>query len=140
MNSRIFNTEFENCMRLLLALERAKQPVTADELVNADFMATYAKHFGFGKEDLHGSSAFVDSIYTQRRAKGHEAIIRLVANGYATVDGKGDEPRFIISDFGTHLSSKFRSPYSKKYRRLVALALTKLRNNEQDIIKLMEEA
>lgn len=59
MSSTIFNSQFENCMRLLVALDKLETAVTATELADADFAATYARHFGLGRTDLHGSTALM---------------------------------------------------------------------------------
>ena len=139
MSSTIFNSQFENCMRLLVALDKFETAGTATELADADFAATYARHFGLGSTDLHGSTAFVNAIYTQRRSKAHEAIQTLVAHGYAYADHAGDVPRFTISESGAHLVSHVSSSYAQHYQRYVAAALVALRNDTLHLIGVKEE-
>jgi len=55
MNDKVFNTEFETSMRLLLLLTLSKKrKLTFDNLVTADFISNYSKEFGLSHNNLHG--------------------------------------------------------------------------------------
>lgn len=138
--NRVFNTNFENAMRLLVALDTLQEPVNEFELVDADFAATYARYFNVGATDLHGLTSFVDSIYTQRRSKAHEALRRLVASGYVTANHDAVRPVFTISGTGHERIKTINSSYASIYKKYVHLALTAIRNGQLQILKNKEES
>lgn len=133
--NRVFNTNFENAMRLLIALDSLQQPVNEFELVDADFAATYARYFNVGATDLHGLTSFVDSIYTQRRSKAHEALRSLVASGYVTANHDAVHPVFTISGTGRERIKTINSSYTSTYKKYVHLALTAIRDGHLRVLK-----
>ena len=79
MNDKVFNTEFEISMRLLLLLTLSKKrKLTFDNLVTADFISNYSKEFGLSHNNLHGENEFSFSEFSARRALSQLAINTLV--------------------------------------------------------------
>ena len=65
MNDKVFNTEFEISMRLLLVLSLSKNnKFTIDKLVTADFISNYSKEFGLSHSNLHGENEFSFSEFS----------------------------------------------------------------------------
>ena len=49
---RLFNSVFENSLRLLVLLDKYDLPQTLDMLYMVDFMPLYSKAFGLGEKNL----------------------------------------------------------------------------------------
>ena len=138
--NRVFNTTFENAMRLLVALDTLQEPVNEFELVDADFAATYARYFNVGATDLHGLTSFVDAVYTQRRKKAHEALRSLVASGYVTANHDAAHPVFTISGTGHERIKTINSKYVNAYKKYVHSALTAIRDGHLQVFMNKEES
>ena len=79
--NRIFNTSFENSLRILILLSHATTSLTVDKITAWDFIAINGKSFGLTNVDLHGDNSFTMCEYTARRELISIAIKELVLRG-----------------------------------------------------------
>ena len=80
---RLFNSTFENSLRLLLLLDEYDMPQTLDMLYAVDFMTIYSEPFGLSEQNLNGDNDLKYSEFASQRDLVKEALKELVLNGTA---------------------------------------------------------
>lgn len=118
MNDKVFNTEFEISMRLLLVLStfRNNKRLTIDRLVTVDFISNYSKEFGLSNSNLHGDNEFSFSEFSARRELAQKAIKQLVLENMVKVSYSSDGFIYSITERGLDLSNSLASDYANEYR------------------------
>lgn len=71
---RIFNSEFENELRLILLIDTFQKPQNADMIYVADFMVTYGHTFGIANQNLNGENMYKFSEFVSRRALVYKSL------------------------------------------------------------------
>lgn len=100
MNDKVFNTEFEISMRLLLVLSLSNNnKFTIDKLVTADFISNYSKEFGLSNSNLHGDNEFSFSEFSARRSLSQQAIKQLVLENLVRVSYSNDGFIYSITEW-----------------------------------------
>ena len=113
---RIYNSGFEIEPRIILIADTYPlSSFTEDLFVAIDFMAVYSGEFIKGAQSLHGDNGFKFSEITARRQSVHEAIKRLVIEGFLVVEIR-DGFKYRISDLGKQYAKSFESTYSQQYK------------------------
>ena len=74
MRNKIFNTPFENMLRILLLSATMKKPANVDRLVALDFICIFGKKCKVLDKNLHGDNEFGFSEFTTKRERISEAI------------------------------------------------------------------
>ena len=59
MMDKLFNSTFENSLRILLLMDEFGKKQNLDMLYVADFMVSYGATFGFSKADLNGDNPVI---------------------------------------------------------------------------------
>lgn len=139
MNDKVFNTEFEISMRLLLLLSLfKKRKLTFDNLVTADFISIYSKEFGLSYSNLHGENEFSFSEFSARRALSQKAIKQLVLEDMIKVSYSNDGFLYSITERGRALSSSLTSDYSTEYKLYAQKAIVYMDSkNEKELLNLI---
>ena len=114
--SRLFNSTFENSLRLLLLLYEYDLPQTLDKLYAVDFMTLYGKTFGLAEKNLNGDNDFQFSEFASQRQLVQEALKELVLNGMAEAVSYKEGLSYIITPEGEDYCESLESEYSKEYR------------------------
>lgn len=138
--NRIFNTSFENSLRILILLSHATTSLTVDKITAWDFIAINGKSFGLTNVDLHGDNSFTMCEYTARRELISIAIKELVLRGLITVEETHNGFCYKINDNGKIIAEQFQTNYANEY----ALAIQKtasfcLEKDERQLIKFIGE-
>lgn len=81
MMNKLFNTVFENSLRVIILLDVFDMPQTIDMLYAIDFMAQYGATFGVSEYELNGNNPFRFSEFAARREIIKEALRQLVLKG-----------------------------------------------------------
>ena len=63
---RVFNSTFENALRIVLLLDAFGTPQNTDMLYATDFIVVYGKTFGLADEDLNGDNQYKFSEFVSR--------------------------------------------------------------------------
>ena len=66
MHDEIFNTTFENMLRVLLLVNTVGQPINSDRIVALDFISIYGKKCKVLDKNLHGDNEFGFSEFTRK--------------------------------------------------------------------------
>ncbi|WP_422385566.1 ABC-three component system middle component 2 [Metamycoplasma hominis] len=64
---KIFNTEFEVSMRILILLDCANNWLSNDKIIYLDFFPLYSKKYEIQDENLNGDCSFMISDLTVQR-------------------------------------------------------------------------
>ena len=113
---RIFNSTFENSLRLLILLDEFDMPQTLDMLYAADFMALYSKAFGLADQNLNGDNDYKFSEFASQRELVKEALKELVLNGTAEAVSYKNGLSYVISTEGEDYCKSLDSDYAREYR------------------------
>ena len=94
---RLFNSTFENSLRLLLLLDEYDMPQTLDMLYAVDFMTIYSEPFGLSEKNLNGDNDLKYSEFASQRDLVKKALKELVLNGTAEAVSYKDGLSYIIT-------------------------------------------
>lgn len=114
---KIFNSDFEMKLRVLLLLSQTKRALSREEIVNFDFITIYSADFGVGEENLHGDNKFKYGEFASRQELCWIALKQLVVDGLVTVVTK-DGFSYKISAAGLQYANDMESAYSIEYREI----------------------
>lgn len=113
---RLFNSSFENGLRLLILLNTFNSPQNADMLYAADFMVVYGKTFGLANEDLNGDNQYKYSEFMSRRVMVQKALKELVLIGYVMPLQVAAGIEYNLTKTGKDYCESLDSDYAKEYR------------------------
>ena len=80
--TKIFNSTFENALRLVLLLDTFKTPQTLDMLYAVDFISVYGADFGISDTNLNGDNHYKFSEFASRREVVRLALKEMVLQGF----------------------------------------------------------
>jgi len=115
MRSKVFNTTFENMLRLLLLMDTLNEPVNVDRLAALDFICIYGKKCKVLDKNLHGDNEFGFAEFANKREKITEAVKLSVRKDFIDVEYTNQGFMYRINDRGRKVVQGVRSPYSKAY-------------------------
>ena len=113
---RIFNSEFENELRLILLIDTFPKPQNADLIYAADFMVTYGQVFGIANHNLNGENLYKFSEFISRRSLVQKVLKELTFNGYTKPLSTSAGIVYQLTTEGERLSRSLDSDYAKEYR------------------------
>ena len=114
---RLFNSTFENSLRLLILLDEYDMPQTLDMLYAVDFMALYSASFGVTDQNLNGDNDYKFSVFASHRECVKEALKELVLNGTAQAVSYKSGLSYIITPEGEDFCKSLSSEYAREYRK-----------------------
>lgn len=74
MKNKIFNTAFENMLRMLLLLSIQNKYINSDRIVALDFICIYGKKCKILDYNLHGNNEFGFAEFSNKRKIINDAI------------------------------------------------------------------
>jgi len=128
---RLFNSTFENSLRLLILLDEYDLPKTLDMLYVVDFMSLYSATFGITDQNLNGDNEYKFSVFASHRESVKEALKELVLNGTAHAVSYNNGLSYIITPEGEDFCTSLDSDYAKEYRKN-AKAVIKVAGNRSE--------
>ena len=115
MRNSVFNTPFENMLRVLLLSNTLKKPANVDRLAALDFICIFGKKCKVLEKNLHGNNEFGFSEFTTKRERITEAIKIAVKNDFLNVEKSEDGFLYSISELGREVVRALESPYARDY-------------------------
>lgn len=135
---KLFNTEFEVSMRLLILLDSISN-LNEDELAYLDFFSIYSKSFNFENDNLNGDCSFPINEITIQRKLIKNAIKDLVLKSFIKVNyDKIKGYVYSVTDDGYSYVRKIDDPYSRQYQQNVRIIKNSI--SPISILKLKEIA
>ena len=142
MRTKIFNTEFEVSMRLLLLLYSLNAGLDEEKILYLDFFTIYAKNYKLGEDNINGDSKFMLNEFTAQRKLIKESIKVLVLEGLIDVNNTKEGFIYKINNKGRSFCESMTSDYSKKYKKQATITrewfLNKTTKEIKDYSKRME--
>ena len=115
MRNKVFNTTFENMLRILLLADVLNSPTNIDRIAALDFLCIYGKKCKVLDKNLHGDNAFGFAEFTSKREKITEALKLSVKNDYISVLFTKNGVGYQINDRGREIVKAVQSPYARSY-------------------------
>ena len=117
MRNKVFNTTFENMLRVLLLIDTLSAPANSDRLAALDFICIYGKKCKVLDSNLHGDNEFGFAEFANKREKITEAIKLSVRNDFVDVEQSNQGFLYRINERGKSVVNALQSPYAKSYVR-----------------------
>ena len=115
MRNKIFNTPFENMLRILLLTETVNKPMNIDRMAALDFLCIFGKKCRVLDKNLHGDNEFGFSEFTTKRERITEAAKLAVRNNFLMVENTKDGFAYSINARGKQVNKGLQSPYARAY-------------------------
>lgn len=115
MRSKVFNTVFENMLRVLLLAYTLDTPANVDRLAALDFICIYGKKCKVLDKNLHGDNEFGFAEFANKREKITEAIKLSVRNDFINVEHTEQGFLYSINDRGREIVQNIQSSYARAY-------------------------
>ena len=115
MRNKIFNTPFENMLRILLLTETVNKPMNIDRMAALDFICIFGKKCRVLDKNLHGDNEFGFSEFTTKRERITEAAKLAVKNNFLMVENTKDGFAYSINARGKQVNKGLQSPYARAY-------------------------
>ncbi len=116
MMNKLFNSAFENSLRILLLLTEFNCGQSLDKLYVSDFMVSYGATFGVSEFDLNGDNQYKFSEFASRREIVRLALKQLVLDGLVMPTSSDIGILYAITDAGREYSVSLESEYAEMYR------------------------
>lgn len=135
---KIFNTEFEISMRILLLLNAFEEGLDLDRILYLDFFTTYSKNYELGGENINGDNDFRLNDLMLQPTLFEKSIKELVLDGFVNV--LADKRGFIykINSKGKTICLEMKSDYSEEYK--INASLTYQNFKDKNIMYLKQFA
>lgn len=112
MTDKLFNSNFENSLRLLILLDEFVMPKSVDMLYDADFMSAYGATFHLSQNDLNGENPYMFSEFASRRGVVRMALKELVLDGFVVPVKLDKGFAYTISSDGEEYCQSLESDYA----------------------------
>ena len=133
--NKLFNTEFEVSLRLLLLLKTAGAGgLTVDRAAVSDYVAIYSKSCGIWDENLNGDSSYCFSEFATKRLLVSKALKTMVLNGVADVAPSKNGFLYYLSETGKKAVAKMNNLYSFMYIMHAKKALDYFKNTPDNAL------
>lgn len=131
MTNKLFNSAFENSLRILLLLAEFNCGQSLDKIYASDFMVSYGATFGVSKVDLNGDNQYKFSEFASRREIVRLALKQMVLDGLVWPDNSAAGILYSITDEGREYSATLDSEYAEEYRS-TARKIVKIVSDESE--------
>jgi len=128
---KIFNTDFEISLRILILLNNINNPSSIDYITTIDLFTTYGKNYNFLDYNLHGDSSFKFSEIASRRTIVNEALKELVIQGLIKANKNKEGFTYEITLTGRSVCLDMTSDYSKNYNEYSKAIIEKTSNMDE---------
>ncbi|MGO5578078.1 ABC-three component system middle component 2 [Catenibacterium mitsuokai] len=132
MKSSVFNTSFENMLRIMVLMDVVGSPINTDRLTALDFICIYGKKCRVLSSNLHGNNEFGFAEFTNKRKKISEAIKIAVKNDYVTVLVNENGLVYSLNDRGKNIVIGLESTYAIKYKKGAKIIVKRFNNFSDD--------
>lgn len=140
LNLKLFNSTFENELRLILLIDVFEKPQNADMLYAADFMVVYGKSFSITTENLNGDNAYKFSEFLSRRALVQKVLKELSWKGLVKPLSSKSGIVYQITLEGQKFSHLLDSEYATEYRNAAKQAVLYVgRKSERTLLAEINE-
>lgn len=113
---KIFNTEFEVGLRILLCLYSTNtKGLTVDRIAAYDLLTVYGRDFGLSDINLHGENHYSFSELSTRRELCGKALRTLALDGLVSVNKSSRGFLYRLNGNGHNYAKSLHSDFAKAY-------------------------
>lgn len=124
--SNVFNTPFENGLRILLILYTVNnRQISITRIISYDFISTYGRNFGLTERNLHGSTPFSFSEFSARRELCTQGIKLFVLKGLIKPNQTVNGFLYSLTAEGKQYVDSLNSDYKTQYLDAVKHVINK---------------
>ena len=98
--NKLFNSPFENSLRVLILLDEFGIQQSLDMIYAIDFIVSYGATFGVSENDLNGNNQYKFSEFASRREIVRTALKQLVLDGLVLPVNDQNGIMYRITDAG----------------------------------------
>lgn len=113
---KIFNTEFEVAMRLLILLDCIKVPIDEEKILYLDFITVNAKNYNLSNENLNGDGLYMINELITQRSLNKNSLKTLVLQDLISVNLTNYGFVYFINKDGHNICESMHSDYSAQYK------------------------
>lgn len=113
---KVFNSRFENSLRMLLLLNCFSEAKDLESLYILDFLAIYGRDFEITTNNLNGDNDFKFSEFQSRKGICRKALKELVLKGLVTPIKSIDGILYQVTDAGKEYAGELKSEYAIEYK------------------------
>lgn len=118
--NNLFNTPFENGLRVLLILNAiAPKSATVDRIAAYDFISVYGADFGIADSNLHGINSFNFCELPAKRTVISAGIKEMALNGMIQVRNTKNGFTYSINEAGKNFIKSIDDAYSAQYTSII---------------------
>lgn len=140
MNNKIFNTTFENMLRIMLLMSVTEEPTNIDRLTLLDFICIYGEKCKVLDKNLHGNNEFGFAEFANKRKKMTETIKLSVKNDYVAVENSKEGFVYSLNDRGIAIVNTTKSLYSKSYMIGAKIVSRRFKGStDEELLKYINE-
>ena len=112
---KLFNTEFETSMRLLLLLNNYPKVLDSEEIRIIDLLTVYVKQFNISDISLNGDCIQTLAEFTSGIELFEVSLKELALEGLISVRMTSDGFKYKINKKGSQYCSQMSTDYAKEY-------------------------
>lgn len=128
---KLFNTVFENSLRILILLDVFQKPQNMDMIYVTDFMTVYGETFKITEHNLNGNNILKFSEFISRRPLVQKVLKQLILSGLAETT----DFLYSITPMGRRYCQAFESHYAELYRTSAIKVISAVgQKNERELI------
>lgn len=120
---KVFNTIFENSIRLLLILSNIKKSISCDMIAIIDFLTLYSHTLGIGGSDINGQNSLAICEYISRQSIIKKSIKQMSVDGFININQTVNGFGYSISEKGKSFIQTLESRYKNNYIKNLNLTL-----------------
>jgi hypothetical protein len=140
MTGTLFNSTFENALRIIVLLNNIDMPVSIERICALDFMSQYSRVFHLTDYNLQGENPYKFSEYLAKRQFVTEAVKYLVLRGLVCPMNLSKGLQYSITPQGEDFCESLYSTYAEEYDRVSKIVVTKTsRMTDEDIVTIIEK-
>ncbi len=129
--NKIFNSVFENSIRVLLILFSINKAISSDMISIIDFITLYGKTLGINDKDINGKNSFAFCEYTARRAIIKDSVKRLVLNGLISIEKSDYGFCYKINMQGKTFVNSLNTKYKDNYLEALQNSLSFVKRKKE---------
>jgi hypothetical protein len=123
--SDVFNTTFEESLRILIILNIVKDKASVDKIAALDFISIYGEDFGVSDYNLHGDNNYRFSEYASKRTIISKAVKELVLNGYIKPLCNKSGFSYVITKNGANFCDDLNNDYADSFKTIAEKTISK---------------
>ena len=117
---KVFNTEFEVGLRILLCLYSTNtNGISVDRITAYDFLSVYGRDFGLADSNLYGENQYSFSELSTRREICSKALRTLALDGLVSVNRSSRGFLYRLNSNGRKYAESLQSDFAKSYIDIV---------------------